>query len=430
MPTRTQATLATALLLLLAGCAGSTGSFSADSGGVSDVKLSTNYGETSIQYNETADSGNITVESPTGETVSKQSAATDYSNKRLSIPRKPGNYTVQLVQNGNVVDSKTIRVERAKPRVNITANWNRATLSQALVTVRNAGDLPTNASVEISHAGEQLSETFTQGIAGGEDYTFQMSGVYGPLYEASDGGTVNLRATVETDERTITRTISQEVEPAKIEFEYMRPNWQSNELRTVVHKVRNTGDVTAELDGELTVNGETAVGSLYGEVEGGQSKEFTIDHADLIASDYLYKAESGSNTVELTLRYKGGEVSTTATDDFESATGDISSVTASWSPVVGGSDVRLSSVDFTVQNTGGVELKYDSVRVEIGGQTASDDLYSAATIEPGSQKEDSMRPGYDSQPQITPGEHELTITLLDGGRTVAETTTTVTTEAP
>jgi hypothetical protein len=431
MPTRTQAALAAALLLLLAGCAGSTGGeFSADSSGVSDVKLSSNYGEPTIQYNESADSGNVTIESPTGETINKQSAATDYPNKRLSIPREPGNYTVRLVQNGNVVDSKTVRVERAKPRVNITANWTRATLPQALVTVRNAGDLPTNASAEISHAGEQLSESFTQGIAGGEDYTFRMTGLYGSLYEASDGGTVNLRASIETDERTIRRTISHDVASANLEFEYMRPNWQSNELKTVVHRVRNTGDVTAELGGELTVNGETAVGSLYGEVEGGESKEFTIDHADLIASDYLYKAESGSNTVELTLRYKGGEVSTTTADDFESATGEISGVTASWSSIVGGSDVRLSSADFTVQNTGGVGLEYDSVRVEIGGQTASDDLYSAATIEPGSQTQDSMRPGYDNRPQVAPGEHELTITLLDGGRTVAETTTTVTAEAP
>lgn len=424
MPTRMQAALGVALLFVLAGCAGAGGSTAT----LSEVSIESQYGDSSIEFNATGESQVVAeLESPNGTVLSEKNVSR-YTLDRFDIPDRPGEYTLRLKENGREVASETVTVEPAQPRVNITSNWNGAELPQALIEVRNEGDLPANTSVTVSHAGEELDRSIGQPIAGGENYTFRMTGLYGSLYEAEDGGTVNLQAEIQTDEQTIERTISHEVAPANLEFEYMRPNWQSNELKTVEHKVRNTGDVTADLDGELTVNGETAIGTLYGDVEGNQSREFTIDHADLIGADYLYKADSGSNTVELTLRYKGGEITTTATDDFESASGDISSVSTSWSPEIGGNDTRLNSVDFNVENTGGVDLSYDSVRVEIEGQTASDDLYSTATIEPNSQKQDSMRTGYDNRPQVEPGDHDLTIMLIDGGQTVAETTTTVTAE--
>lgn len=425
MPTRTKAILLATAVLLLAGCAGST--VGGDSPALTNVTVESEYGNAVIEYNQTSETASIVeLEGPSGEVI-KQKEVSGYLRQNVDISREgAGEYTLRLKDDGQTVDTQTVTVEKAQPAVNITAHWDQAALPQALIEVRNEGDLATNASVQISHAGEQIGNSYKQPLAGGENYTFRITGGFGPLYQATDGGTVNLETKIETDNETVTRMISHEVEPANLEFEYMQPNWQSNELKTVDHVVRNTGDVTAELDGELTVNGQTAVGSLYGEVEGGQANNFTIDHADLIGQDWLYKADSGSSTVDLTLRYKGGEISTTATSEFEAADAEISDVTPSWTTDVETNDSQLNSVDFTVRNTGEVDLTYDGVQVEIEGQTDSDDPYQAATIGPGGQTTVSVRFGYNDGPLVSPGDHDMTITLFNGGRKASETTTTVT----
>lgn len=71
-------------------------------------------------------------------------------------------------------------------------------------------------------------------------------------------------------------------------------------------------------------------------------------------------------------------------------------------------------------------LRYDSVEVEIGGASRTDNPYGTQELEPGSSSTEYA--SVTDSIVVDSGSHDLTIRLLLDGDTVASETTTVSTE--
>jgi len=73
-----------------------------------------------------------------------------------------------------------------------------------------------------------------------------------------------------------------------------------------------------------------------------------------------------------------------------------------------------------------VVLRYDTIEIELAGASRTDGLYSAERLLPGSSQTEYASPSENIT--VSPGEVDLTISLLLGSDVVASTTTTVTAE--
>lgn len=86
----------------------------------------------------------------------------------------------------------------------------------------------------------------------------------------------------------------------------------------------------------------------------------------------------------------------------------------------------MSSATFSVRNDGDITLRYDSVEVEIGGASRTDNPYGTQELEPESSSTEYV--SVTDSIVVDSGSHDLTIRLLLDGDTVASETTTVSTE--
>jgi hypothetical protein len=90
-----------------------------------------------------------------------------------------------------------------------------------------------------------------------------------------------------------------------------------------------------------------------------------------------------------------------------------------------GVDVELSSVSFSVKNTGEIPISYDEIEVEFGGTTRTDSPYGTNSLQPGAQAPESVY--FSDGISVKPGDYEITIRVLNDGDVVASGSTAVST---
>jgi archaellum component FlaF (FlaF/FlaG flagellin family) len=166
------------------------------------------------------------------------------------------------------------------------------------------------------------------------------------------------------------------------------------------------------------VNGQT-VDEGSGLLDASSSKERTLSAG--FGDTFYTVPEGGSYDVTLTLSGQSGwSTSTTQTVEFDGPSGQITGLDTYFIDNYDTSTADLSSVSFNLQNTGDVVLDYDTIEIEMDGTTVTDSPISR-TLEPG--RSTYISPSVDLT--VSEGTQELTVRVLDGSQTVAETTNTV-----
>lgn len=415
------------LLLLSTGCMGSSPESEATLG---EIQIEAQSERPVITFNQTIASDStatVTLESPNGSTVSEQMTRSDNGVNRITVPNPTaGEYTLKLIRKNKTTDTKTVTITPPELRANINADWGTTRLSQAVVEVKNEGYLPTDSSVSIYKGTSKVYNTTSQTVIAGDPATFSITPT-GGLYTAGESGSVKLRVVIEGDEETIEKTISHTVQSATVRIGSVTPVWQTNNLRDVTYSITNNGDLPANLVGNITTEGNEVIKITDVDIAGNKTKEFSARDSADVDSGPLYNANTGSIETQVTLKYNNSTVSASNTTTVTSTSSTLRNVETMWTSTYG-SDVGLSDVSFTLR-TGDSSLSYSTIKIESGNQTVVEDGLNSATILSGVQVQRSYYVGGNNQIEVPPGEHELTISLLNGDELLTERAVSVTATA-
>jgi len=325
-----------------------------------------------------------------------------------------------VTNNGTLAGSFSKTFEGPKLSIEqANATWGSSDLELVTATVTNTGDLPTDANISVRRGGESLATTFDKTVPPGESASFEVE-TLGSLFSADSGGTVNFDVVANLPEGFVTETLTHEIAGADVTIESVTPSWENGELTSVTVEVSNNGDVQAEGTAEVAVDGSSVTSSSF-YVDPGETGSFDITGG----FDALYTASSGgSHDVEVTIQGDSGDWTdtSTSTTDLGSYGGDISSISGTFYGNYGESTSDLSSLEFTVRNTGDVSLNYDTIEVSMAGATQTVNANSFG-LSPGESTTEYARPDM----TVENGKHDVTIRLLSDGEEVASGTGTVST---
>lgn len=415
------------LLLCLVGCMGN-GQVSKAT--LSNVHIETQFGHPIILFNETvaADStATVALESPNGTVITEQPSGIGGEANRISVTDPAaGEYTLNLIQNNQTIDTKTVTITAPQPRVTVATNWDAATLSPVIVNIDNEGDLSTNASVSIYEASSELYTTTSQTVTAGGPTTFLLDPT-GGVYTVEESGPVTLRIVIETDTETIERSINHTVQPPAVNIHSVTPVWQTNNLQEVTYSVSNAGDLPADLNGNITVEGTEAVEINNVTVGANETKAVSSRESTDVDSDPLYRADTGSLKTHITVTYSDSTASASNTTTVTSTSAELRNVETMWTST-SGRDLGLSDVSFTL-DTRDSAVGYDTIKIESGNQTVIEDAPNTGTILSHVESRRLHYVGGNTQIEAAPGTYELTISLLDSNELLVERTVSVTAEA-
>lgn len=301
---------------------------------------------------------------------------------------------------------------------NINDVWDGNTLETVEVTVLNDGDLQTRANVTVDGVRNSLGPTWNQSLGAGESRTFELGGLFLNVDTVNTGGRVEFDVLVDSPDGHVTETVTHNIQPADVTLHSMTPVWQNGRLTDVQFSVSNSGDLRTEFTAEIAVNGEEVYDTGYF-LEAGASENAELS-AGYGNDAFAVVTEGGSYEVTLTMRGDEWNVSKSTTTEFEGPSADILSPDSYFIDNYGENTADLSTLDFTIRNTGDVLLSYDTVEVQIDGVTKTEEPI-VTTLTPGESTSINMYPDV----TVSEGEHEMTVRVIDGGETVAEFTTTV-----
>lgn len=180
--------------------------------------------------------------------------------------------------------------------------------------MRNDGDLPTTANVSVERAGDVLGGADAKQVPVGSTATLEAYGI-GYLYQADSGGTATLDVVVNSPTQHVTTELTHEVAGASVSVDSMSPVWENDQLTSVAFTASNGGDVRADVDAEVSVNGEM-VSEVPFSIEPGSTNEFEV--GDGFGTSALYTPDSGGTyDVTLTLSGNAGTDSATASTSFD-----------------------------------------------------------------------------------------------------------------
>jgi hypothetical protein len=429
------ATIGMLVIVLLAGCLGGVSDTDSESQtestpSLSEVHIESQSDHPVIVFNETVTSdtnATVRLEYPNGENIHREATAINGGVDQIPVSDPiAGDYTLNLVQNNQTVDTKTVAITTATPRVNVTTNWDAATLSQVSVQVTNEGDLSTNASVDIKRESSSIYNTTSESIISDVPTMFSINSTNG-LYTAKESGRVNLTVVVGTETETIERGINHTIESPDIDIHSVTPVWQTTDLQEVNYSVSNSGDLPETLDGSVNVEGSKVVSIDNLNLKGKARKKISTRELADINSGLLYQGSTGA--VETTVRLTNGSnsVSESNITTVTSTSSEILNVETKWTSTNDG-DVGLSEVSFSVK-TGESNVKYNTIKVENENQTVIEDGLNPGLILDGVQVRKTHFVGGNKRIQLSPSEHELTISLLQDDELVVERTAVVTAEA-
>ncbi|MGQ4557672.1 hypothetical protein [Halobellus sp. GM3] len=307
---------------------------------------------------------------------------------------------------------------------NQSANWDGEVLESSTVTVQNTGDLPTSAEVEIYDGNEELASTLGGTIEPGESVVFEPSSL-GPIYEAESGGEVQLSIVVNSSSGTTTGEFTRSVSPADLSFDSITPTWQNGQLSEVEFTVTNTGDASTNFNAELNVRGESVSDSEVS-IAGQNTETFAFTPGSF--SGPLYTVTSGGEVpITVSIETDSQTLSESASERFEDPQAEFSNVDPLFMTQYDSDNEELSSLSFSVRNSGSVALVYDSIRIEIDGTDRTDSPYSSVQVLPGEEIPATVL--LSNGISVSSGSHDLTIELRNGGETVVQETVSVSTES-
>lgn len=305
----------------------------------------------------------------------------------------------------------------------VLPQWSGNALEQVVVRVRNTGDIPTEANVSVEHNGEEAAGTGVGIIEPGELARFEADSFFS-TYEVQSGGEAQFDVYVNSPSGRVSDEFTRDVAGADVSIESVDSTWESGRLTEVRYSVSNEGDVEAEYDATVEVNGETVAESDVTIPPEGVSGQTLAE--DSIYSSLDYVADSGGEyEVTVTLDTEDGTVSASDAVEFEGIDYSVSGVDTTFFDQYDSDSSELSSVDFSVRNDGDISLRYDSVEIEIAGASRTDDLYGTQELEPGSSSTEYV--SLTDSIVVDSGTHDLKIRLLLNGETVATGSTSVST---
>jgi hypothetical protein len=355
------------------------------------------------------------------------SVSPSFNSLKIEEPGDVRGEVVVATDTGELTDSFQHRLDPVNLEVvEVSPNWNHATLETATVRVRNTGDFPARTEFEVYHAGEEIGSSLKKQIPADGEATLEATAL-SYLFKADAGGEVRLQGVVNSSTDFAEVDLSHRVEPADISLVSFNPIWQDGELADVQTELRNSGDAPAEVTVTYTV-GDTKVADVLATVEGGETVR--ADAKDSAFSGYgaLASVRNGGGSVPVTVSVSGPgtEITETKEKQFASASADIQLQRVSFTPQYRSERSEISSISLSVRNTGEVPIAYDAIKIEVAGTSRTESLFAEQTVDTGEQSTESVF--LSNGISVSPGSHRITITLLDGGEEVATTTTTVSTD--
>lgn len=405
--------LAVTLVVLLAGCGGLAGI-----GGpsISDTEATVVEGQPVLVFDyEIDDFATALLEGPNGNVLYETRIEPEKNTSTLYMGQpQGGEYRILIREGGETLTTETLEFDGPElVLTDVSDNWSSNSLESVEVTIENTGDLPARLErgtyqVDENDAVSYISET----VEPNESVSGSISPGFG-VTEFEEPGLVEGDLTVETSVGNLSGEFSRDLEPASLSIAGVNPVWSGNALEDVIVRVRNTGDVPTEANVTVEHDGEKAAGTGVGIVDPGEMARFEAD--SLFGS---YEVQSGGEAqFDVYVDSPSGRVSDEFTRDIAGADVSIESVDSTWE------FGRLNQVQYTAENAGEVEAKYD-MTVEVNGETVSE---GEVTIPPEGVSgqtlaEDSF---YSSLDYVADsgGEYEVTVTLDTGDGTVSASDT-------
>jgi hypothetical protein len=323
-----RAVLAAAVLILIAGCAGSpTGdanvserstdetnmttneSRSAVSAAqISDVRISDQSDEVVVSFNTTVNGVTLSLFNRNQTTIDSLSVDEPRDETRLVLPNQSGNYSIRLSQAETVLDTQPLSVVAPTPQVNVTPTWDGNTLTNLSMDVTNDGDFSTNLSVSVYDLQTVVANSSSRTVSSGETTEFELSDD-DDVYRTNATGEITLRVVVETAESTVEREIATTVRPGEIQITSLSPDWDEDDLQSVDYTLRNVGNTSATGTVTITASDDTILTGTNHTLQGGLTKTFSYDAS--------YNTDTDETTVNLTVEYNGTTVSESVTNETE-----------------------------------------------------------------------------------------------------------------
>jgi hypothetical protein len=323
-----RAVLAAAVLILIAGCAGSpTGdanvserstdetnmttneSRSAVSAAqISDVRISDQSDEVVVSFNNTVNGVTLSLFDRNQTTIDSLSVDEPRDETRLVLPNQSGNYSIRLSQAETVLDTQPLSVVAPTPQVNVTPTWDGNTLTNLSMDVTNDGDFSTNLSVSVYDLQTVVANSSSRTVSSGETTEFELSDD-DDVYRTNATGEITLRVVVETAESTVEREIATTVRPGEIQITSLSPDWDEDDLQSVDYTLRNVGNTSATGTVTITASDDTILTGTNHTLQGGLTETFSYDAS--------YNTDTDETTVNLTVEYNGTTVSESVTNETE-----------------------------------------------------------------------------------------------------------------
>ena len=323
-----RAVLAAAVLILIAGCAGSptgdanvsersTGetnmttneSRSAVSAAqISDVRISDQSDEVVVSFNTTVNGVTLSLFDRNQTTIDSLSVDEPRDETRLVLPNQSGNYSIRLSQAETVLDTQPLSLVGPTPQVNVTPTWDGNTLTNLSMDVTNDGDFNTNLSVSVYDLQTVVANSSSRTVSSGETTEFELSDG-DDVYRTNATGEITLRVVVETAESTVEREIATTVRPGEIQITSLSPDWDEDDLQSVDYTLRNVGNTSATGTVTIIASDDPIMTGTNHTLQGGLTETFSYDAS--------YNTDTDETTVNLTVEYNGTTVSESVTNETE-----------------------------------------------------------------------------------------------------------------
>ncbi|MFB6186931.1 MAG: immunity protein YezG family protein, partial [Halobacteriaceae archaeon] len=335
----------------------------------------------------------------------------------LFVVNSPGTVQMRLLVSGeDEYTSRTFNHTFNPGQLNLTAVrpvWSGNKLQKVYLTVHNPGDFTAEfaAKVEGPRKTVELGDSYQLSPRESQQITLQE--IFGPIYAIKTGGKTTLTLKLIGPKGTHSYPITRNITGSQLSIQNITPRWSGGTLKAVDYTLQNTGGVPSSVTLQVSINNKTvAQQAVKVPAENTVSEEVLTNYQVTHGGEYT-----------VTVSIPSGEKSTTRS--FEGVSVDLSDVSANFNEVWNDeSKASLTSVDFSVKNTGDITLSYDYVEYVLEGYSRTDTpIYTS--VKPGQQR--SISSYFMEEITVEDGMHKLTIRFVNDGETAAEKTVTVST---
>lgn len=283
--------------------------------------------------------------------------------------------------------------------VDANPNWSGNELRSATATVKNTGDLPTDVSTVIEHSGSRVAETDSVSLAPDGQRTFTLES-YDGLYTAETAGNISMELIVDGESAYASRTIDHYVRPATVNVTSVSPVWSGNELESVTVTIENNGDLATTF--VPSIQGERRDVEIWRQMKLDAGEVRELELTDIAGSLYTIKS-AGNTSLDVVIDSPAGKETVTISRSVSGSDLSIDDLSTSWD------SGDLTSVSFTVSNTGGIGSTVQAT-VSVNGEEVGTPRIS---VEPGETAEETLTGGYSDSvfTATTGGEYTVTVSV-------------------